>query len=755
MGQLSAELNYERRLERYEEEWEERIIKSENWEEELERYLKEAMERWEEIEGQEEEPKVEAKEYEDSSLLMMEGNLSEDEKREGKEYMKEERKEKERGIVTITSGRPVLLHKPRKENKGIEAVETEDHLRELIEAIETLAEEGSLQREEKLENLAEELSGEEKRQEELCREELFKATARKIEAEAESEDPLERLFEEPMKSKEIKERVEKLSKSIEYEKLKEEYEEPIEELDILEEKFEELMGEEGSLEKVCESFEEAGEEPVEEPVEKGVKEVVKEEVKEPLEKEVEKLVEERAEELIEKAEEEAEVEEVSEVAEGIGESVEEVSERVDEEAEESVEEEVEEGTEELVEEAGEEKAESVEKGVKELVEEAEVERVDEEAVPKEVREEPSGIVNYSDGLRVKCILKRKSDRIRIYVLKDRLESYLGNEACWVKIVVKDRMVYREYDPSTYRFNLPVDIGEDGEEAEVAIVKIITCEFIKTALREAKAPFDIVFDSEKYKLVMNGKEVCYLTLKREMYYDKGDHGPAVVFAITDWEGKEHLIKLVYKNSEEYLCRVKTGDFRRIKNVEYNNKNRSLTIEYSIGEEMHSHTVFFVTPEPALLKLIMIRSLLMSGVSPNDTRITGLEGEIGEDYVRFHLVEVIKEIVSRLAGIPKEELEVIPGKRSWGPDFEVRHKGKLVAVVEVKTTISSDYLTDRLEKAIGKLRGYFTKEEWKEEYGDAKYGIPIVVFLEDINKIIETGFEEGVKLIKGDIVQNTDC
>ncbi|MEM2997545.1 MAG: hypothetical protein QW542_01175 [Thermoproteota archaeon] len=222
MGQLSAELNYERRLERYEEEWEERIIKSENWEEELERYLKEAMKRWEEIKGQEEEPKVEAKEYEDSSLLMMEGNLSEDEKREGKEYMKEERKEKERGIVTITSGRPVLLHKPGKENKGIEAVETEDHLRELIEAIETLAEEGSLQREEKLENLAEELSGEEKRQEELCREELFKATARKIEAEAESEDPLERLFEEPMKSKEIKERVEKLSKSIEYEKLKEE-----------------------------------------------------------------------------------------------------------------------------------------------------------------------------------------------------------------------------------------------------------------------------------------------------------------------------------------------------------------------------------------------------------------------------------------------------------------------------------------------------------------------------------------------------
>ncbi|MEM2050872.1 MAG: hypothetical protein QW231_03730 [Candidatus Bathyarchaeia archaeon] len=141
MGQFSAELNYERRLERYEEEWEERILKSENWEEELERYLEEAMKRWEEIEEQEEGLKVEAKEYEGSFLLMMAGNLSNDEKWMKEEYEKGEREEKERKVVT--SGGLALLHKPREDE---EAVETGDHLRELIEAIETLAEEGPFKR---------------------------------------------------------------------------------------------------------------------------------------------------------------------------------------------------------------------------------------------------------------------------------------------------------------------------------------------------------------------------------------------------------------------------------------------------------------------------------------------------------------------------------------------------------------------------------------------------------------------------------
>ncbi|MEM2487401.1 MAG: hypothetical protein QXR44_02275 [Thermoproteota archaeon] len=104
-----------------------------------------------EIEEQEE-PRVEAdEEYGDSSLTMMEANLSEDEKRENEERMEEENE-------AVTSDRLVLLQKPEKgEEGGNEALETEDHLRELIEGIEALAE-GSLQREEKPENLEEKLS---------------------------------------------------------------------------------------------------------------------------------------------------------------------------------------------------------------------------------------------------------------------------------------------------------------------------------------------------------------------------------------------------------------------------------------------------------------------------------------------------------------------------------------------------------------------------------------------------------------------
>ncbi|MEM3389554.1 MAG: hypothetical protein QXI42_08130 [Thermoproteota archaeon] len=264
MGQFSAELNYERRLERYEKEWEKRILKSENWEEELERYLKEAMEKWGEVEEQGEEPGVRTNEEYEGFSLMMEGNLSEDEKQKVEGYIKEgEHREEEREVVTVTSGGLVFLHRPGREKEGVETVETEGHLRELIEAIETLAEEGSLQREERLEALAEELSKEEKRQEELAREELFEATARKIVEEAEAEGPLERLFEGVAEPEEVEERVEKLSKEfVEHERPEEEYEEPargleegfveyeepIEEYDVLEEEFEELMEGEKSLE---------------------------------------------------------------------------------------------------------------------------------------------------------------------------------------------------------------------------------------------------------------------------------------------------------------------------------------------------------------------------------------------------------------------------------------------------------------------------------------------------------------------------
>lgn len=104
MGQLSAELNYERRLERYEEEVEDRILNSENWKEELERYLEGAMEGMEER-GEGEESKVN-EEYEDDSVVLIAANLSKDE-----EHVKG-------GQEITTSGRLVLCRSPRRKGRN-------------------------------------------------------------------------------------------------------------------------------------------------------------------------------------------------------------------------------------------------------------------------------------------------------------------------------------------------------------------------------------------------------------------------------------------------------------------------------------------------------------------------------------------------------------------------------------------------------------------------------------------------------------
>ncbi|MEM3448813.1 MAG: hypothetical protein QXU11_10000 [Thermoproteota archaeon] len=171
-----------------------------------------------------------------------------------------------------------------------------------------------------------------------------------------------------MESREIEERIEKPPKSAEYEELTKELEEesagygPIEELDVLEEGFGELMGKEESLEDIIEDFEGAGE-----VREERVEEVVEEEVEKP----VEELVEERAEELSEGVE--GAVGKVEESVEGVSE------------------EEAEERTEELVDEAEEEVGEEV--GEEEVLEEERVEgEVSEETILEALNSEGGEIV---------------------------------------------------------------------------------------------------------------------------------------------------------------------------------------------------------------------------------------------------------------------------------------------------------------------------------------------------------------------------
>lgn len=262
MGQLSAELNYERRMKRYEEEVENHILNSVNWEEELELYLEGAMEHGEHERVERSEDKAseeEPEKYEDYSIMLVAANLSEDEKH-GVEEWSSERNE------TVISEGLILLEKSG-EGKELEegifpALEMGDYLRDLVvEGIEVSVE-GSLEKVE--EDIDKELGKEERKQEELGNEELFESYTRAIEIE--SEEPLERILEGSEKYERPEKEYERPEKSLkeEYELLREEFAEHKPAGEFVKEDVKELV-EEFVREKVVEKEEEKGlEESVEE-----------------------------------------------------------------------------------------------------------------------------------------------------------------------------------------------------------------------------------------------------------------------------------------------------------------------------------------------------------------------------------------------------------------------------------------------------------------------------------------------------------
>ncbi|MEM3647620.1 MAG: hypothetical protein QW506_00480 [Thermoproteota archaeon] len=363
-------------------------------------------------------------------------------------------------------------------------------------------------------------------------------------------------------------------------------------------------------------------------------------------------------------------------------------------------------------------------------------------------EELSRLINYPEGLKIKSILKKEGDRFRIYVSKTLLESYLGSEACWVRIDVKGRTLYKEYASSIYHFNLPEDIGEDSEEVEVTIVKITTYEFMEDVLRRTGVPFDIAFSSGKYQLIVEGKEVCELLLSKDVHYDNGNHGPAVILAIRDYEGEEHLIKLVHKESKRYVSKIKVRDhFREIESMSYKDEWKKLEIEYFSGEdeETASYRIYFEDPKAVLLrKFIELKKILEEGhEDPN------LEGDIGQEYIRLYLRNKIKMEVSRLLDFPENELEMTGPFRS-GPDFHIYRKGKLVMIIELETTRTGD-IAKRMSRGKNQLNKYFTQDGWKDYFKKVKYGLPMVIAL-DLDKIIASKFAEGIEPIFGDLVIN---
>ncbi|MEM3025903.1 MAG: hypothetical protein QXP19_00105, partial [Thermoproteota archaeon] len=358
------------------------------------------------------------------------------------------------------------------------------------------------------------------------------------------------------------------------------------------------------------------------------------------------------------------------------------------------------------------------------------------------------LVNYPDGLRVKCVLKPHEDRFTIHIPEEQLASYLGSEACWIRMEVKGTVLYKKYNP-TFNFDVPPGLGEAGEEIEITIRKITPYEFIRTAITEGRMPFDIEFSLERYWLVVGDGKI-ETSLKQGMYYDRGDKGPAVVFTIKDWQGEEHELKLVYNWDRKYLSKIMIEDFRQIQDAEYDSETGILTITYLKGDHASEHLIYLENPKSVLTRMVEKLKITLS----EEREDTNLEGDIGEYYIMLYKSDVIKEKVSEILGVPKDKIKVVKGYSNWGPDFYVYCEGKLVAIIDVKTTTKSKYYpAEKLKEAKDSLENkYFTRDEWKDLFKKVKYGIPIAVFLKNLDEIIQTEFLSGIDCKLGEVVEN---
>ncbi|MEM4609505.1 MAG: hypothetical protein QW190_01250, partial [Thermoproteota archaeon] len=358
------------------------------------------------------------------------------------------------------------------------------------------------------------------------------------------------------------------------------------------------------------------------------------------------------------------------------------------------------------------------------------------------------LVNYPDGLRVKCVLKPHEDRFTIHIPEEQLASYLGSEACWIRMEVKGTVLYKKYNP-TFNFDVPPGLGEAGEEIEITIRKITPYEFIRTAITEGRMPFDIEFSLERYWLVVGDGKI-ETSLKQGMYYDRGDKGPAVVFMIKDWQGEEHELKLVYNWDRKYLSKIMIEDFRQIQDAEYDSETGILTITYLKGDHASEHLIYLENPKSVLTRMVEKLKITLS----EEREDTNLEGDIGEYYIMLYKSDVIKEKVSEILGVPKDKIKVVKGYSNWGPDFYVYCEGKLVAIIDVKTTTKSKYYpAEKLKEAKDSLENkYFTRDEWKDLFKKVKYGIPIAVFLKNLDEIIQTEFLSGIDCKLGEVVEN---
>lgn len=227
----------------------------------------------------------------------------------------------------------------------------------------------------------------------------------------------------------------------------------------------------------------------------------------------------------------------------------------------------------------------------------------------------SGPTRYPEGLRLMC--KASSDRegeVRILLtesLKEQLTSYLGNESCWIRLKVRETSFIKEYGPDKSFFHLPRGISKLGEMVEVTISRLSISEFVTTAVRESKAQFGIgVGTPNSYHLVIK-KERIPLTLVMNLHFEDGAlKKPAAIFAITDYLGQRHGIKIAYDGYKEpYIAfKLRIGpaikandlkgiisDYKRIVRLAYHPEIGLLEVKYYADYRISSTVVWLNRPE----------------------------------------------------------------------------------------------------------------------------------------------------------------
>ncbi len=143
----------------------------------------------------------------------------------------------------------------------------------------------------------------------------------------------------------------------------------------------------------------------------------------------------------------------------------------------------------------------------------------------------------------------------------------------------------------------------------------------------------------------------------------------------------------------------------KGVAYAEERLRETLERGLkySESLKQNCAMVTSIVKLLMKIKELRDRINRGEPIEDLKY--LIGDIGQGYVKLYLEHSIKETVSMLTDIPKEELRV-EGPFGRGPDFRVYHNDEMVAIVELKSTTDSERYSRRsfMEGAEEQLRAH---------------------------------------------------